>query len=243
MTGCDHIRHDLGGYVLGALEPDEAANVRQHIDRCAKCASEHAALMELPGLLDLAQGIDAAAAPPAAVEERLLDNVARAPRGARSRTRSRFLRLPKRPRRALALGAVGLVCVAAGAAGAAIVLPGDDNPAGQMPSYQVVLKGTSAMPQASARAALETVPGGTSVLLWVSGLTGDPGTVYEVRCDKGHYSISAGTFRADREGRANLTLTTALRKGDYDRIRIVRHDWNKTTRTATQTNVLTGKLS
>jgi anti-sigma factor RsiW len=241
MTGCDHIRHDLGGYVLGALEPDEAADVRQHIDRCARCASEHASLMELPGLLDLAQGIDAAAAPAAAVEERLLDNVARSPRGTRSR--SRLVRLPKRPRRALALGAVGLACLAAGAAGASIVLPGDDEPAGQMPSYQVVLKGTSAMPQASARAALETVPGGTSVLLWVSGLTGDPDAVYEVRCDKGHYSISAGTFRADREGRANLTLTTALRKGDYDRIRVVRHGWDQATRTATQTNVLTGKLS
>jgi hypothetical protein len=240
MTGCDDIRHELGGYVLGALEPDEAANVRQHIDRCARCASEHASLMELPGLLDLAQGIDAAEGPAATVEERLLDNVARTPRGARSRPRR--LRLPKRPRRALALGAVGLACAAAGAAAAAVFLPSGDEPGNQMPSYQVVLKGTKAMPQASARAALETVPGGTSVLLWVSGLSEDPDTVYEVRCDKGHYSISAGTFRADREGRANITLTTALRKGDYDHIRVVRHGWNKATRKATQTNVLTGKL-
>jgi len=241
MTGCDHIRGELGGYVLGALEADEAASVRQHIDRCAKCASEHASLMELPGLLDLAQGIDAAAGPAPTVEERLLDNIARAPRNRRARPR--LLGWLRRPSRPFAVAAIGLACAVIGAAAAALTLPRDDDSAGQMPSYQVVLKGTAAMPHASARAALETVPGGTSVLLWVSGLQGDPDTVYEVRCDKGHYSISAGTFRADREGRANLTLTTALRKDDYDHIRIVRHDWDQATRQATQTNVLTGKLS
>ena len=112
-----------------------------------------------------------------------------------------------------------------------------------MPNYQVVLKATSAIPGANARAALERVPGGTTVLLWVRGLPGNSDTVYEVLCDKGSYSTSAGTFRADREGRANITLTTAMRMGDYDRIRVVRHEWDPSTRKASQTNVLTAKLS
>jgi hypothetical protein len=241
MTGCRDIRPELGGYVLGALEPDEAAVVRRHIDSCAKCASEHAALMELPALLDLAQGIDAAAGPAPAVEERVLDRVARAPRARRGRPRA--LAWLKRPRRPLAIAAVGLACAAIGAGAAVLVSPNSGEPEGSMPNYQVVLKGTAAMPSASARAALERVPGGTTVLLWVRGLPGNSDTIYEVLCDKGQYSMSAGTFRADPEGRANITLTTAAQVGEYDRIRVVRHEWNPATQQAGQTNVLTAKLS
>jgi anti-sigma factor RsiW len=122
MTGCRDIRPELGGYVLGALESDEAAAVRQHIDRCAKCANEHASLMELPDLLDLAQGIDAAAGPAPAVEERVLDSVARAPRARRRRPRA--LGWLSHPRRPLAMAAVGLACAAVGA-GAAVPVAGD----------------------------------------------------------------------------------------------------------------------
>jgi hypothetical protein len=241
MTGCRDIRPELGGYVLGALEPDEAADVRQHIDRCAKCASEHASLMELPGLLDLAQGIDAAAGPAPAVEERVLDRVARAPRARRGRPRA--LGWLRRPRRPLAIAAVGLACAAVGAGAAVLAVGGSGDEQGSMPNYQVVMQPTAAIPGANARAALERVPGGTTVLLWARGLPGNSDTVYEVVCDKGNYSLSAGTFRADREGRANITLTTAMRIGDYDRIRVVRHDWDPATRQAGETNVLTAKLS
>jgi hypothetical protein len=243
MTGCRDIRPELGGYVLGALETDEAAVVRQHIDRCAKCASEHASLMELPGLLDLAQGIDAAAGPAPAVEERVLDSVARAPRARRGRPRPRALAWLRRPRRPLAVAAVGLACAAAGATAAVLVVGDSGEQQGSMPSYQVVLEPTAAIPSAHARAALERVPGGTTVLLWVRGLPGNSDTVYEVLCDKDHYTMSAGTFRADREGRANITLTTAMRGDDYDRIRVVRHDYNPSTHKSGQTNVLTAKLS
>ena len=50
MTACDHIRFDIGGYVLGALEPAEAAAVREHLATCADCAAEHARLAGLPAL-------------------------------------------------------------------------------------------------------------------------------------------------------------------------------------------------
>jgi Putative zinc-finger len=244
MTGCDHIREEMGGYVLGALEPAEAAAVRAHIDRCPHCADEHAALLELPRLLDLAQGIDAAATPASTVEERLLDRVAGSPRAATKARRAwpHLLRLPARRRRPLSMVAVGLACAALGGAVAALIVGGEQplqNPSG----YQVTLHGTAASPNANARAALESVPGGTTVLLWVSGLPGDSDTVYEVRCDKGNWSASAGTFRVDRDGQASITLTTAAKRGQYDRIRIVRHGWNDRTHQATETNVMTGTLS
>jgi hypothetical protein len=241
VTACDEIRHELGGYVLGAVEPAEAAAIRAHIDRCPECAGEHAALLDLPGLLDLAQGIDAAAAPPAAVEERLLDRVAGSDRSRSRRTWPRFLRLPAHRRRPLAMAAVGLACAAIGGAVVALTVGGDDQL--QSPSsYQVMLNGTAASPRANARAALESVPGGTTVLLWVSGLPGDSDTVYEVRCEKGNWSASAGTFRVDRDGQASITLTTAARRDEYNRIRVVRHGWDDATQRPTETNVMTGKL-
>jgi hypothetical protein len=244
MTGCKHIREELGGYILGGLEAGEAASVREHIDRCPECAQEHASLTKLPALLELAQGIDAAAMPPPAVEERLLDRVARSPReGAPPPPRRRLPRLRGRARRPLAIAAVGLACAALGAGVAAIAVNhGESDDQAGMPNYQVVLKGTAASPGASARAALESVPGGTTVLLWVSGLPGDPDTVYEVRCDGKDWSASAGTFRVDRDGRASVTLTTAAIRGQYDSIRVVRHGWDKSTQSATQTNVISGKL-
>jgi len=42
LRTCDDLRPLLGGYVLGALEPDEMEAVREHLPRCSACAAEHA---------------------------------------------------------------------------------------------------------------------------------------------------------------------------------------------------------
>jgi anti-sigma factor RsiW len=235
VTDCGEMRFELGAYVLGALAPDEAAAVRAHLARCPQCAAERAALAPLPGLLDLAQGLDAAAAPPPTVEEKLLDRVAAEPRAPRKRPR---LRLPHRWRRPLALGAAALACAAAGAGAAAVMLVQSEvEPA---PIYELSLSGTDDAPRASARAALDSVPGGTEVHLWVRGLS-DHEAVYEVRCEGRGSSATAGTFRVNREGRAYAVLTTALRRGEYDRIRIVRHTYRHGV-PPREAEVLTGKL-
>ena len=78
MTGCRDLRPELGGYVLGALEPDEAAEVREHIDRCAKCASEHASLHGAAGPARSRPGSTPEPLAPS-TEEALLDRVAREP--------------------------------------------------------------------------------------------------------------------------------------------------------------------
>ena len=75
---------------------------------------------------------------------------------------------------------------------------------------------------ASARANLEGGAGGTTVHLWVKGLPRDKDAVYEVLCDNENWTATAGTFRTNAEGKAYVILTTALRKGEYDAIRIVR---------------------
>ena len=66
---------ELGGYVLGALEPDERDAVARHLATCPVCAAEHAQLVGLPAVVQHAEGLEIPAAPPA-VEERLLDRVA-----------------------------------------------------------------------------------------------------------------------------------------------------------------------
>jgi hypothetical protein len=47
----EHDRSQLGAYALGALEPDEAREVDEHLATCAECRAELAELEELKGFL------------------------------------------------------------------------------------------------------------------------------------------------------------------------------------------------
>ena len=213
MTGCGHIRMDLGGYVLGALEPDEAAAVREHLERCSECVAEHARLAELPGLLALADGLEdaPALAPPPTVEERVLDAVAR--------ERARPPRRRRRTWRPRVLAATAAAALAT-AVLAVVLTQGGGEPA---PAYELQLRAAGGS-TASARASLDSAKGGTVLHLWVRDLPGDPNAVYEVRCDAPGWTASAGTFRVDTRGRAYVVLTTAARRGEYDAIRVVRRN-------------------
>jgi Putative zinc-finger len=219
MTNCDELRHSLGAYVLGALDVDEAAAVRGHLQECPRCAAERDALSALPGLLSLAGGAEAAVSEPlsAAFEERLLDAYARDHKV--PPVRRRIARLsPRRWRpRWVAVGAATLVAGAAAAFGVATTAD-DDRVA---PHYDVAFHSIGA-PGAMGRADLIAGGGGTTLHLWVSGLPRDEDAVYEVLCDAEMWTASAGTFRTDAQGQASVVLTTALRKGEYDAIRIVR---------------------
>ena len=236
MTGCDDMRTDLGAYVLGALDVDEAAAIRRHLQECPECAAERDALTPLPGLLQLAGGAEAAVNEPlsAAFEERLLDAYAREhsdmPRRRMGRVR-RWLRP-----RWLAVGATAAVAATAAVVGV-FVLGGDD--AGRQ--YGVEFRNVGA-PGASAEANLESSDSGTTVHLLVKGLPRDEHAVYEVMCDAQMWTASAGTFRTSADGHAYVVLTTALRKGEYDAIRIVRRGHAPDGKLIRK-NILTARLS
>jgi anti-sigma factor RsiW len=226
-VSCAQVREELGGYILGALEPAEREAVAAHLARCPHCAAEHARLAGLPALLAHAEGLEIPAPPPA-VEERVLDRIAQE-RGAARRGRRRLLaRFPgwARGRTLLAGGLAGAVI---GAGATALVL--QDDPANEAAAYSVALRGDGG---ASARAQLEPGSGGTKVQLWVEGLPPGGETVYEVLCERPGWSASAGTFRADSRGRAYAVLTTAARIGEYESIRVVR--------SSDETAVLSGRL-
>jgi hypothetical protein len=237
MTHCDDIRQSLGAYALGALDPDESAAVRHHLEECPECAAELAELTPLPDLLSLAGGADAAVTEPLspAFEERLLDAYARDHAHAPARRIGR-LRRRLRPRW-VAIGAATAVAAVAAAVGF-VVFSGDNQPARR---YDVAFRSIAA-PGAKGRANLWSSDGGTTLRLWVSGLPRDKNAVYEVLCDAEAWTATAGTFRTDSNGKAVVVLTTALRKGEYDAIRIVRR-MHKPDGALVRRNVLAARLS
>ena len=238
---CDELRPLLGGYVLDALEPHEAEAVREHLPLCPECAAEHASLAGLPALLDLAAPLNAPDEPLSpAFEEALLDRFARDRETTPPVQRPRRRRLPRltwtRPRVAVA----SALLAAALTFGTTLALTRDAAPPATR-SYVVPLRAAASVPlaaQVRARAALYRVRGGTGVHLSVRGLPAGPGRVYEVLCEKrGGWSASAGTFRADPEGRVDARLTTAARVGEYDSLRVVYRDERGHTK-----DVLNGRL-
>ncbi|MEA2440546.1 MAG: hypothetical protein QOH76_1970 [Thermoleophilaceae bacterium] len=224
---CEDCRTLLGGYVLHALEPSEAEAVRQHLAACSACAAEHGELMGIPPMLDVAGEVEAPAEhPPAALEEAVLDSFARRhpsqsaaepPKRLRDRLATPF----RRPLPAALAGAVAAAAVTA----ALIVLPGTNEARGE--EYQASLSGSPAAPGATASAQLRVFASGTHVRLSVRGLRGSPDTVYELWClrDDGA-KVSAGTFRTDASGRADVSLTTAAVPGEYHRLGVERRSFS-----------------
>ena len=172
-----------------------------------------------PGLLDLAVvtgATDEEPLPPA-IEERLLDRFAR--ERVERPTRRRW-----RPRIALGVGERAGGRGDRGRRSSSSALNFEKN-GGRPPSqYRVAFEPIGPAPaNASARAGLRTSRSGTVVRLWVNNLP-PAGDVYEVFCDAPGWSASAGTFRVDAQGNAYVILTTAVKKGQYDKIRLVRRE-------------------
>jgi anti-sigma factor RsiW len=121
MTGhfsdCGDIRHALGVYVVGAIEPAERADVDAHLAHCADCREELAGLAGLPALLGrvpaadaerLALGSGVLEEPPAELLDSLLQHVS--------------LRRRARKRRLLtAAAAAAVIAIGGGIAGGAVI--------------------------------------------------------------------------------------------------------------------------
>jgi hypothetical protein len=119
------------------------------------------------------------------------------------------------------------------------VLGGDDSNTAR---YDVAFRSLGADHGATAHANLKGGSGGTTLHLWVKGLPRDDHAVYEVVCDAESWTATAGTFRTDANGRAVVILTTALRKGEYNAIRIVRRSHSADGRLVKR-DVLAARLS
>jgi hypothetical protein len=87
---CDETTLALGAYVLGALEPEERREVRDHLSRCPMCAAEYAEFQDIPALLDRVR-LDDVQAGPATPSPDLFDRVAAAAAAEGRRVRHRWL--------------------------------------------------------------------------------------------------------------------------------------------------------
>ncbi|MEA2467532.1 MAG: hypothetical protein QOJ57_1658 [Thermoleophilaceae bacterium] len=263
IAACNECRSLLGGYVLHALEPDEAEAVRRHLAACEACAAEHGELMGLPAFLDVAGGVEShAEQPPPGLEEAVLDRFAQEHRtatkiagaattepGSAASTSAPVPRTSLRVRlRAVRRGlARPLPAALTGAAAAAavtaalIVLPGGSGSSTAGNQYKASLSGLSAARGATASASLKVLSAGTNVRLSVRGLHGQPDSVYELWCvrDDG-VKISAGTFRTDSAGRADVSLTTAAVPGEYHRLSVERKAFSPAVQTGER--VMAGQI-
>jgi anti-sigma-K factor RskA len=223
MSGCPTYGPLIGGYALGALEPEEMEEMRRHVAVCPQCGPEAHRLEELPWLLDRIAPADVP--PPTLspqVEEAVLDRFARERReegagGASGRQAGRSTHRP-----ALLGGrplAVAAACLIALVVALALVLPGGDEDG--TAAYATVSLDPRAGGAGAATAWLDEVPAGTRIRLETRGLPAN--AQYEVWCiaTDGRW-VSGGTFRADRDGRVEAELTAGVRPGDYHRMVVTR---------------------
>jgi anti-sigma factor RsiW len=59
---CEQVKVLLGVYVLGGLRGYQKTRVKTHLARCSRCRAEYEELAELPALLDMITGKEAAEA-------------------------------------------------------------------------------------------------------------------------------------------------------------------------------------
>lgn len=215
-ASCRQIRHALGVYVLGAIDPADRAQVDEHLATCPECREELAGLAGLPALLRRVPTAEAerlAVADPA--EEARLDAAAvELLPSALARTAQ--VRRKRRWRELAAAAAVAVLALGAGAAGAHLVQPGAPAPghavAGQGPHWHTVAS-TSTSSEAGLIVKYARKPWGTTMQIRVWGIR--PGTVcqFVVVDVHGHRWVLGGWRVNYSGGPAWYPMSTSLADG------------------------------
>lgn len=156
---CPHLT-DLGGYVLGALEPAERASVDAHLSGCPECREELSRLAPLPGLLGRLQLSDVLE--PAEPDPARFSALLTAVRSDRHRRRVRWI--------AAAAAAVVIALVAGGAGGLAWSSHGSPPKPPATATAERQVRATDAATGTSLRATLTSRPWGTDIALRLSGV-------------------------------------------------------------------------
>jgi anti-sigma-K factor RskA len=209
---------DLGGYVLGVLEPDEAEAFEAHLVTCAQCRTEVAELSALPGLLEQA-------APPVEVppdlRERIFAAIKREASGpAAPQPRRAKARKPRRVVELRRVAAVAAAIVLLGAALTVVRQVASPEPA----VAEVVLRSPTGGP-ARGTAEIRETDEGQRIDLEVADLPPTPpGYYYECwlvgpgdTLEKPN-RVSVGTFTVDADGRAKVRWNFAVDLARFPRM-------------------------
>ncbi len=215
-ASCRQIRHALGVYVLGAIDPVDRAQVDEHLATCPECREELAGLAGLPALLRRVPTAEAerlAVADPA--EEAQLDAAA-AELLPSALARTTLVRRKRRWRELAAAAAVAVLALGAGAAGAHLLQSGTPAPgravAGQGLHWHTVAS-TSTASEAGLIVKYARKPWGTTMQIRVWGIR--PGTVcqFVVVDVHGHRWVLGGWRVNYSGGPAWYPVSTSLADG------------------------------
>jgi anti-sigma factor RsiW len=200
LTDCGDIRHALGVYVVGAIDPAERSVVDAHLSQCLNCREELAGLAGLPALLGrvpladaerLALGDEELEEAPAELLDALLGQVS-------ARRRARRWR------------------VIAAAAAAAIIAVGGGGLAGGIlmshrpstPSY--LARGSDSATHVSAAVYLSPAASGTKMQVQVMGIpNGTHCQFWATTTDGRHLLVGGWTVNGSKSGNWYNASTTA----------------------------------
>lgn len=212
-AGCREIRHTLGVYVLGAIDPADRAMVDEHLATCPECREELAGLAGLPALLRRVPTAEAerlTAADPGDETELAAAAAGLLPSALARTTQVRRMR---RWRELAVAAAVTVLALGAGAAAAHLLQSGTPAPrpvaAGQVLHWQTVAH-TDAATQAGIRVRYAGQPSGTTMQVQVWGIR--PGTVCQfVAVDAhGHRWVLGGWRVMNSGGPVWYPVSTSL---------------------------------
>lgn len=224
MSEHSTVKDLLGPYLMGALQPEEARRVEEHLEACAGCHEETRELRSVhERLADLAT---AAGAPPPHLKDRVISGLPR--------------RATYRVPIAAAVAAVVLCAVVLGALYAAGLF-------GREAVASATLEPTDLAPRAGGELRVHesgdpTDPNARAELeVW--GLPrGDENEYYELWFGEEGGRVSAGTFKVDTEGRGTLYMTVPEEAGRYRRVGITLEEFPKEPRMSSAKVVLGGEL-
>lgn len=220
MSEHHRVQNLLGPYLLGSLEPDEALEVREHLNRCAECRTEELSLRRShEQLAELSSVVET---PSPELKDRVLDG------------------LPRRePRRMPLFMAAAAICVLA----ALGILYASDFFTRDTAS--TALQPTEFAPQAGGELRVHRGGGDPNVEaeLEVWNLPRpEPNEYYELWFGKGEGRVSAGTFTVDTDGRSTLSMTVPQTPGEYQRVGITLEEFPEEPSMDSPTVVLGGEL-
>ena len=179
---CAGWRGDIGAYVVGALGPVEGTRVRRHLRSCAACRADYRDLLPVRDWLGRMNPADGMPAYPSSGRPPLVPV-----RSLRHRSRRRWL--------AAAGAVIAAVAIAVTTAISAHLAP---------PGYRAFDAATGVHGQAS----LHATPAGTQIDLTVAGLPAGQPCILVTVSRAG--AAVAGTWTADRAGRAEITGASAI---------------------------------
>ncbi|HUZ35277.1 MAG TPA: zf-HC2 domain-containing protein [Streptosporangiaceae bacterium] len=205
---CREIRHALGVYVLGAIDPVDRSLVDQHLAGCPDCREELASLAGLPALL---RRVPAAEAERLAADsaEHLLEDSAPDDLLPAVLARTTHVRRVRRWRELAVAAAVTVLALGAGAAGANMLhgsaAPGHRHVAQSGGSalagrhaWQTVSE-TSAMTGVTLTVKYRPMPWGTTMTAQVGGIRSGTVCQFWVTDSSGHRRLVGG-WRVEYQG-------------------------------------------